>query len=111
MLEYKAKLAGIHFIVEEESYTSRASFLDGDLIPTYDPQQEGTYAFSGKRVKRWLYQAKDGRTLNADVNGSANILRKALPNALWADGIEGVVVRPLWLMFARSVPPKARAAA
>lgn len=52
MLEYKAKLAGIRFILHEESYTSQASFLDGDPIPTYDPQYEGKYAFSGKRVKR-----------------------------------------------------------
>jgi putative transposase len=111
MLEYKAKVAGIRFLVQEESYTSKASFLDGDLIPTYDPKQENKQRFSGKRVKRGLYRAKDGRTLNADVNGSANILRKALPNAQWADGIEGVVVRPLWLTFARSVQPDALAAA
>src|SRR5689334_9778865 len=91
----------------QESYTSKASFLDNDPIPTYDPKQENKQRFSGKRVKRGLYRAKDGRTLNADVNGSANILRKALPNAQWADGIEGVVVRPLWLTFARSVQPDA----
>jgi putative transposase len=76
MLEYKAKLAGIRVIVQEESYTSKASFLDGDPIPTYDPTQEGRYAFSGKRI-------------NADVNGSYNILRKALPTA-FAHGIEAV---------------------
>jgi putative transposase len=111
MLEYKAKLAGIRFVLQEESYTSRASFLDNDPIPTYDPKREEPPVFSGKRVKRGLYQAKDGRTLNADVNGSANILRKALPSAQWADGIEAVVVRPLWLTFARSVPSEARAAA
>ena len=34
MLAYKAKLAGIRFVVQEESYTSQASFLDGDPIPT-----------------------------------------------------------------------------
>jgi putative transposase len=110
MLEYKAKLAGIRFVLQEESYTSRASFLDGDPIPTYDPKQEGQYAFSGKRVKRGLYRAKDGRTLNADVNGSYNILRKALPTA-FANGIEAVAVRPVWLTFAWSVQPGALAAA
>ncbi len=110
MLEYKAKLAGIRFILQEESYTSRASALDGDAIPTYDPKQEGKYAFSGKRIKRGLYRAKDGRTLNADVNGSLNILRKALPTA-FANGIEAVVVQPVWLTFAWSVQPRALAAA
>lgn len=83
MLEYKAKLAGIRFVLQEESYTSQASFLDSDPIPTYDPQQERKPVFSGKRVKRGLYRAKDGRTLNADVNGSYNILRKALASRLW----------------------------
>jgi putative transposase len=83
LLEYKAKLAGIRFVLQEESYTSKASFLDGDPIPTYDPKQEGKHVFSGKREKRGLYRAKDGRTLNADVNGSYNILRKALASRLW----------------------------
>jgi putative transposase len=110
MLEYKAKLAGIRFILQEESYTSRASFLDGDAIPTYDPKQAGKDAFSGKRIKRGLYRAKAGRCLNADVNGSFNILRKALPTA-FANGIEAVVVQPVWLTFAWSVQPRALAAA
>jgi putative transposase len=110
MLEYKAKLAGIRFVLQEESYTSRASFLDGDPIPTYDPKQEGKHVFSGKRVERGLYRAKDGQTLNADVNGSYNILRKALPDA-FGKGIEALVVAPVWLTFAWSVQPCALAAA
>ena len=112
MLAYKAKLAGIRLVLQEESYTSKASFLDGDPIPTYDPKREDKHVFSGKRVKRGLYQAKDGRTLNADVNGSANILRKALPNAFEADGIEAALaVRPVWLTFVWAVQPRALAAA
>jgi putative transposase len=110
MLAYKAKLAGIRFILQEESYTSRASFLDNDPIPTYDPKQEGQHAFSGKRIKRGLYRARDGRCLNADVNGAYNILRKALPDA-FGNGIEAVVVQPVWLTFAWSVQPRALAAA
>jgi putative transposase len=110
MLEYKARLSGIRFVLQEESYTSRASFLDGDPIPTYDPKQEGQHIFSGKRIKRGLYRAKDGRCLNADVNGSFNILRKALPDAL-SKGIEALVVAPVWLTFAWSVQPGALAAA
>ena len=111
MLEYKAQLAGIRFILQEESYTSKASFLDFDPLPVYDPKREEEPRFSGKRVKRGLYRAKDGRTLNADVNGSANILRKALPNAFEADGIEAIAVRPVWVTLAWSVQPRALAAA
>ena len=84
--------------------------LDGDPIPTYDPKREDPHVFSGKRVKRGLYRAKDGRRIHADVNGSYNILRKAVPDA-FGKGIEGVVVRPAWLMLAWSVQPKALAAA
>jgi putative transposase len=62
-----------------QEYTSKASFLDLDPLPVYDPTQEDKYVFSGKRVKRGLYQAKDGRTLHADVNGSYNTLPKSSP--------------------------------
>jgi len=109
-LEYKAKLAGIRFVLQEESYTSRASFLDGDPIPTYDPSREDQHVFSGKRIKRGLYRARDGRRIHADVNGRYNILRKAVPDA-FGQGIEALVVAPVWLTLARSVQPKALAAA
>jgi putative transposase len=48
----------------------------------------------GKRKHRGLFVASDGRQINADINGAANILRKVFPNA-FADGIQGVVVRPV----------------
>jgi putative transposase len=92
MLCYKAKLVGIHVVLQEESYTSKASFLDGDAIPTYGKEQ-GELKFSGRRVKRGLYKAQSGRKLNADVNGSLNILRKASPNA-FGHGVEAVAVQP-----------------
>jgi len=81
MLEYKAKLVGIGVIVREESYTSQASFLDRDEIPTYDPDRKEKPVFSGKRQERGLSRAKDGRRIQADVNGSYNTLRKEFPNA------------------------------
>jgi putative transposase len=81
MLEYKAQLVGIRVIVREESYTSRASFLDRDEIPTYDPSRPEQLRFSGKREARGLYRAKDGRRIQADINGSYNTLRKEFPNA------------------------------
>jgi putative transposase len=97
MLTYKAALVGIQVEVQEESYTSQASFLDLDLIPTYKPHDETEYTFSGKRIGRRnrLYRTKDGRTICADVNGSYNILRKSRPDAFSeAKGVAGYVVHP-----------------
>src|SRR5579875_894356 len=87
MLTYKAELVGIRVIITEESYTSKCSFLDNEPIGKHEN-------YAGKRVKRGLFRAADGRLINADVNGSANIIRKVAPNA-FADGVEGVVVRPV----------------
>lgn len=94
MIRYKSEKEGINIILQEESYTSKASFFNLDEIPTYKKSLEEKYSFSGYRVKRGLYKLKDDkRTINADVNGSYNILRKAIPNA-FADGIEGFAVIP-----------------
>jgi IS605 OrfB family transposase len=98
MIEYKARLKGIVLIVREESYTSKASFLDSDNIPVYKKEKE--YTFSGKRIKRGLYKSKKGLIINADVNGGYNIIRKAFPNA-FGNGIEGVVVHPNEVKFVR----------
>ena len=74
MLEYKLNAEGIHFETFEESYTSKASFLDNDTIPTYG--DKNIPKFSGRRVKRGLYISKNGIAINSDVNGACNILRK-----------------------------------
>lgn len=74
-LQYRAAQNGIRLIVTEESYTSKASYLDHDDLPTYD-ESNTNIRFSGKRIKRGLYKAKDGTIINADLNGSANIMRK-----------------------------------
>jgi len=102
MLTYKAELAGIQVKIQEESYTSKASFLDLDPIPTYKPNDETEYTFSGKRIGRRnrLYRTKDGKIICADVNGSYNILRKCKPDAFAhvdAKGIAAYVVQPLRL--------------
>ncbi len=76
-LEYLCQLYGIDFIKQEESYTSKASFLDNDKIPIYNDDNPKKYTFSGKRIKRGLYQAKSGQLINADVNGALNILKKS----------------------------------
>ena len=76
-LTYLCKLYRIEFKLQEESYTSKASFFDGDIIPVYDKENLQEYKFSGKRIKRGLYQTSRGYQLNADCNGALNILRKS----------------------------------
>jgi len=93
MLCYKATLVGIDIILQEESYTSKASFLDLDPIPTYG-DVDSPPVFSGKRVKRGMYKTADGHKINADVNGSYNIMRKASPN-VFDNGVEGAAVHPV----------------
>jgi len=87
MLSYKAKMVGIQVILTEESYTSASSFMDNDAIPVYKRGEKNQLSFSGKRVKRGLYRTGFGRLINADVNGSLNIMRKAVPN-VFDHGIE-----------------------
>ena len=100
MLTYKASLVGIQVEVSEESYTSKASFLDLDPIPDYKAGDETEHVFSGKRIGRRnrLYRAQDGRIICADVNGAYNILRKSRPDAFSkAKGVGGYVVHPVRL--------------
>ena len=77
MIELKACEYGITVTRTEESYTSKASFLDNDEIPVYKAGDHQKYSFSGKRIKRGLYRSAEGILINADLNGAANILRKA----------------------------------
>jgi IS605 OrfB family transposase len=81
MLTYKLEAVGIKVMVGEESYTSRASVLDWDNIPTYTPNSNEKHTFSGKRVTRSWYISKDGIKIQADVNGAFNIGRKVIPTA------------------------------
>lgn len=90
-LEYKAQNLGIKVITNEESYTSKASFIDLDVIAKYGDKNIPT--FSGKRIARGLYKTKAGNLVNADVNAAYNILRKVVPNA-FANGIEGLALHP-----------------
>ena len=86
-LEYKCRLNGISVVLCEESHTSKCSFLDNEEICHHDK-------YVGNRVKRGLFRTGTGKYVNADVNGSYNILRKSKPKA-FADGVEGVVVHPV----------------
>ena len=76
-----AAKCGIPVIVREESYTSKASLLDMDEIPTLGDEEGKSCTFSGKRVKRGLYRSKERILINADINGAGNIIRKEYPDA------------------------------
>ncbi len=93
MLTYKAELVGIKVVVTEESYTSKASALDNDEIPVY-AQVKKEPKFSGYRVKRGLYRTAKKQLINADVNGSMNIIRKVISNA-FSQGIKALPFMPL----------------
>ena len=67
---------GIEVIQQEESYTSKSSILDLDILPTYKENDTKVYNFKGKRIKTKLYSSFDNGNIHADVNGASNILRK-----------------------------------
>ena len=71
MLSYKCKLVGINILKVNESYTSKCSFIDFEQIQHHD-------AYSGNRIKRGLFRSQTGRLINADLNGSLNIMRKTV---------------------------------
>lgn len=87
---------GIEVAEQEESYTSKASSLDGDFVPTWNADNPQTYQFSGKRVKRGLYRTASGWLINADCNGSFNILRKHTSKHNGFPGVSrGCLAQPL----------------
>ncbi len=87
MIQYKAKFVGIDVTLTYESYTSKCSALDNELIGKHD-------AYMGKRIKRGLFQSSKGIKINADVNGAMNIMRKVVPTAFQGKGIEVKVLSP-----------------
>lgn len=70
----KCKNNNIEVIVINESYTSKASALDNDLI------EKGIY--SGKRITRGLYKTKNGNIINSDINAAINMIRKCNSNEI-----------------------------
>jgi IS605 OrfB family transposase len=92
-LQYKCQLRGITVVIQEESYTSKASFLDSDDIPVYG--ETDNPKFSGRRINRGLYRTGDGQLINADVNGSYNILRKGLANSRLSFKVHNPLIHPL----------------
>ena len=76
-LQQECALRGWRFVEQDESYTSKASFLDRDVLPVKVGEKPDNWQPSGKRIKRDLYRSGQKLTLNADVNGAANIIRKS----------------------------------
>ncbi|MCU5324869.1 RNA-guided endonuclease TnpB family protein [Bacillus cereus] len=76
-IENKCVKEGIRFFKQEESYTSKASFLDKDPVPVWFKDDKTQYRFSGKRITRGLYQSKAGTCIHADINGALNTLKKS----------------------------------
>lgn len=99
-LEYLCKLYNLRFVEQEESYTSKSSFFDKDILPKFKVDKPQTYSFLGKRIKRGLYQTSKGYILNADVNGALNILRKSNVVDLTALYSRGVVDTPARIRIA-----------
>ena len=85
-VQYKAEEFGIKVIVTEESYTSGTSFLDNEL-----PIKENYN--KSRRKYRGLFVSNNGIKINADVNGSYQIIKKVFPKA-FVEGIEGVGLHP-----------------
>ena len=77
IIRYKLEDHGIKCIEQEESYTSKASFLDNDSIPTFNEDENQKHTFSGKRITRNLYKTKNNQIIDADLNGALNIMKKA----------------------------------
>ncbi len=86
-IKYKSELFDIDIIIEGESFTSKCSFLDKEPIKRHKK-------YAGKRINRGLFKSKKGILINADVNAGYNIIKKVVPNAIFADGIEGVGLHP-----------------
>lgn len=86
-LIYKGKDAGVEVILVEESFTSGTSFLDNE-----EPIRKNYN--KSRRKHRGLFITNQGIKINADVNGSYQILKKVFPNA-YTNGIEGVGLHPI----------------
>ena len=69
-ITYKAHDYNIEVITQEESYTSKCSFLDDEEICKHE-------IYAGKRVKRGLFRSKNGIEIHADINAAYNIAKKA----------------------------------
>ncbi|VEP12822.1 transposase [Hyella patelloides LEGE 07179] len=88
-LIYKCQLVGIKVVTVNEAYTSKCSFFD------LEPIQKQT-VYLGKRIKRGLFRASNGRVYNCDSNGSLNCIRNAVGDSVFdRQSVKRLVVSPV----------------
>ena len=85
-IAYKVEEVGITLKEQEESHTSKCSFLDNEPIEHHDK-------YLGKRIIRSIFKSAKGTIIHADVNGGYNIVKKAIPEAF--DGVGGCALHPV----------------
>ena len=98
LIKYKANLQGITVIMTNEGYTSQTSFLDNEQPIRQNgnvQRQKKGLTPAIRRIKRGLFKTNNGTLINADVNGALQIIKKVFPKVSFADGIVGVVLRPV----------------
>ncbi|MFU1780276.1 RNA-guided endonuclease InsQ/TnpB family protein [Haloarcula japonica] len=91
-LKHKLEEKGIEFVIQDEAYTSKCSFLDDERVENHDE-------YMGSRVERGLFRASDGTEINADINAAANIAKKHIgkPNSelfCSEDGVSSILEMP-----------------
>lgn len=91
-IQSKCEEQGIEVVTTEEAYTSGTSFLDKESPVKENYNKE-------RRVHRGLFIANNGKTINADVNGAYQIMKKVVPD-VFDEGIEGVGSHPVRLEIA-----------
>ncbi|MGC8671895.1 MAG: zinc ribbon domain-containing protein [Thermoplasmata archaeon] len=100
-IKYKAEEADVQVIIQEESHTSKCSFLDNESFEHHDE-------YMGKRIKRGIFIYKNGILMHVDLNAVYNMIRKAIPEA-FVDGIGGIGLYPRSLSipeFSRMITSK-----
>ena len=97
-IKYNAEENGINVIIQEESYTSKCSFLDNESIEHHDN-------YTGKRIMRGVFRSGNGTLIHTDLNASYNIIKKAVPEA-FASGLEGIGLYPRSLSIAEILTSK-----
>jgi len=88
---YKAEEKGMKVKGQEESHTSKCSFIDNEPVEHHDK-------YVGKRIRRGIFRTAKGLLINADVNAGYNIIVKSDPKAFAkaeVDGVGGCALHPL----------------
>ncbi len=87
-LQCKCERLGIDLVKQEESYTSKCSFIDNETIEKHEK-------YLGKRIVRGLFKTKKGNLINSDVNGACNIVRKSNQRFVYNERLgKGLTLNP-----------------